>query len=465
MKRTSAKHRAFCILLLAALGCSKSAPESHDSHAARATDGSAHPPMRTRDLATFGESDTEALKITDIIYQARGVANAQMVITPAGNVLIDTGLPQQADRLVAQLRAVSDAPITHLIVSHAHADHYVAHDSFVDDDTQIIAHAEFPEVQEQLYELFPFQMPRNRLYFPDHVPELPRMALGLAKKMYPVIEPDVLVDGTYKFEVGGIEFEVIATPGAEGPDSVSVWLPQQKVLFTGDLFGHMFPMWPNITTIRGERHRFMMPYVESLNKVLELEPEIIVPSHFYPVTDKEEIREGVTRIRDAVLYVHDAVVKGMNEDKDVYTLMREIKLPPELQVSEGHGKVSWGVRSISEGYVGWFQMKSATEMYPVPVSDVYPDLVTAAGGADVVAKLAQRKLAEGNPVEALHLSEVALEAAPENQAALRAELAAYEKLLEESNDENHYEVFRLRELIRETRAELSIEERTTHGPH
>ena len=45
--------------------------------------------------------------------------------------------------------------------------------------------------------------------------------------------------------------------------------------------------------------------------------------------------------------------------------MREIKLPPELQVSEGHGKVSWGVRSIWEGYVGWFHMSSATEMYPL----------------------------------------------------------------------------------------------------
>ena len=421
--------------------------------------------MRTRDLATFGEDDAEALKITEIVYQARGVANAQMVVTPAGNVLIDTGLPQQADRLVGQLRKISDAPITHFIASHAHADHYGAYDSFIDENTEVIAHADFPKVQKQLYELFPFQMPRNRMFFPGHVPPLPRMALGLAKKMYPVIEPDVLVDDTYEFEVGGIQFEVISTPSAEGADAVSVWLPQHKILFTGDLFGHMFPMWPNITTIRGERHRFMVPYVESLNKVLELEPEIIVPSHYYPVMDKEEIREGVTRTRDAVLYVHDAVVEGINEGKDVYTLMREIKLPPELQISEGHGKVSWGVRSIWEGYIGWFHMQSATEMYPVPASDVYPDLVAAAGGVGAVAKLAQKKVETGNAVEALHLSEVALAADPKDEAALRAKLAAYERLLEESNDENHYEVFWLRDLIKETREELGMPEQAAHGPH
>ena len=453
-----------CVLVLG-LGCSKSAPSSDETAGSTSADGSGRPPMRTRDLATFGEDDTEALKITDIVYQVRGVANAQMVITPAGNVLIDTGLPQQAGRMVEQMKAVNDGPITHLVVSHAHADHYGAYDSWVDDDTQVIAHAEFPEVQEQLLELFPFQMPRNRMFFPGHVPPLPRMALGLAKKMYPVIDVDVLVDDTYSFEVGGVKFEVIATPGAEGPDSVSVWLPEQKILFTGDLFGHMFPMWPNITTIRGERHRFMMPYVESLNKVLELEPELIVPSHYYPVTNKEEIREGVTRIRDAVLYVHDAVVEGVNEGKDVYTLMREIKLPPELQVSEGHGKVSWGVRSIWEGYIGWFHMQSATEMYAVPASDVYPDLVAAAGGAGAVARLAQKKLETGNAVEALHLSEIALAAAPKDEAALRAKLTAYENLLEESNDENHYEVFWLRDLIKETRGELGMPEQAAHGPH
>jgi alkyl sulfatase BDS1-like metallo-beta-lactamase superfamily hydrolase len=96
---------------------------------------------------------------------------------------------------------------------------------------------------------------------------------------------------------------------------------------------------------------------------------------------------------------------------------------------------------------------------------VYPDLVAAAGGVGAVAKLAQNKLETGNAVEALHLSEIALTAAPNDDAALRAKLAAYEKLLEESNDENHYEVFWLRDLIQETRDELGMPEQAARGPH
>ena len=54
-----------------------------------------------------------------------------------------------------------------------------------------------------------------------------------------------------------------------------MWLPDRKILFTGDLFGHIFPMWPNLTTIRGERARFPLPYVESLNRMLELDPVLL----------------------------------------------------------------------------------------------------------------------------------------------------------------------------------------------
>ena len=50
----------------------------------------------------------------------------------------------------------------------------------------------------------------------------------------------------------------------------------------------------------------------------------------------------------------------MNDGKDVFTLMREIKLPAELDIGETYGKVSWSVRGIYEGYVGWFDLNPAT---------------------------------------------------------------------------------------------------------
>jgi alkyl sulfatase BDS1-like metallo-beta-lactamase superfamily hydrolase len=402
--------------------------------------------LRTRDLAGYGDDLDGAVRIHDRVWQARGTANAQLVTTSDGHVLIDTGLPTQR-RLAAQIREAAPGPIRRIVLTHAHADHYGATSRFADADTEIIVHAQFPHNQRYLKALAPLLMQRNKIFFPDDMPPVPDAATGLLARMYPTVEPTTLVHDRYEFVQGDVRFQVLAMPGAEGADGLCVWLPDHGILFTGDFFGHIFPMWPNFVTIRGERPRYPLPYVESLNLLLELDPEMIVPSHFEPIVGRETIREGVIRTRDAVLYVHDAVVEGMNAGKDVHTLMREISLPPELQVPEVHGKVSWGVRSIFEAYLGWFHLRSATELYAVPPWAVYPDLVELAGGADPVVDRARSQLSAGRPLEALHLVEVALAAEPNHAGANLVRVEALELLLERSGGVNHYETYWLRHRI------------------
>jgi len=142
--------------------------------------------------ATFSgqiDSIADAVRVADDVYQARATANAQMVVTSEGNVLIDTGLPIHGF-LADYLKEVSSAPVTHLIATHAHADHYAATSSFADDDTETIVHAEFPHNQRYLKALAPTLMRRNKIFFPDDVPPVPTFALAA---LYPTIEPTRLV--------------------------------------------------------------------------------------------------------------------------------------------------------------------------------------------------------------------------------------------------------------------------------
>jgi len=125
----------------------------------------------------------------------------------------------------------------------------------------------------------------------------------------------------------------------------------------------------------------------------------------------------------------------MNAGKDVWTLMNEIKLPPELDVGEGYGKLSWSVRGIYEGYVGWFDLDPAT-MYEKPASSVYSDVVKLAGGPDAVARLAMERAQAGQAVEALHLSDIALAADANHRPALQAKLKALETLLSRCRNSN-----------------------------
>lgn len=420
-------------------------------------------PLQTEDLQGFGRDLDAAVEIAPGIFQARGTANAQLVVTNAGNVVIDTGLVNQG-WVQDYLRDVNDRRVTHLILSHAHADHFSAAKSFIDAGTEVIAHREFPHNQNYLKELSPLFMPRNAIFFPNDVPKLPGILQRAIKLLIPTVDPTKLVYDDYAFEVGGTRFEVLAMPGAEGSDGLCVWLPDRKILFTGDFFGHIFPMWPNLGTIRGERTRFALPYVDSLNRVLELDPEMLVPSHFEPVVGREKIRAGVKRTRDAVLYVHDRVIDGMNDGKDVYTLMREIRLPPDLRLPELHGKVSWGVRSIVEGYSGWFQLRSSAGLYAVPPWSVHAEVVDMAGGPVAISERAEIRLHAGEPVQALHLVDMALEADPENPSALHVRLAALYELLERGNDVNHYETYWLRHRIDQTRAQLTAAGETVDPP-
>nr|MDJ0849859.1 alkyl sulfatase dimerization domain-containing protein [Myxococcota bacterium] len=101
---------------------------------------------------------------------------------------------------------------------------------------------------------------------------------------------------------------------------------------------------------------------------------------------------------------------------------------PELEVGQGYGKVSWDVRAIWETYLGWFHQHSTTELYATPPSSVHPDLVELAGGPDALAKRAREKLEGGAPVEAIHLVEIALSAAPDHRASLELAIDAHERL-------------------------------------
>jgi alkyl sulfatase BDS1-like metallo-beta-lactamase superfamily hydrolase len=245
------------------------------------------------------------------------------------------------------------------------------------------------------------------------------------------IEPAVLFGDRHDFTLGGVQFQIYHTPG-ETPDHATVWIPKYRAAFVGDNYYESFP---NMYTLRGTQPRPALDYINSLNKVLALKPEIVLPSHGAPIHGAAEITERPTRYRDAIQYVHDAVVAGMNDGKGVFTLMREIKLPANLEVGEGYGRLTWSIRGIYEGYAGWFDGDPAA-MYEMPVSSAFPGLVKLAGGPDRVVELARERVKAGQFVESLHLTGAALAADPKHAAAIEVRIAALKALRQRSHNSN-----------------------------
>jgi alkyl sulfatase BDS1-like metallo-beta-lactamase superfamily hydrolase len=408
--------------------------------------------------ADFINIPIEVRKLNEFVYQARGIGNTNMISTSEGNVLFDVGLSLQAakqKRLL--LEAAPERPLTHIILSHSHADHVGGTRFWVEDDTEVVAHWEFPEEQRYLKDLEPYLHYRNRTLFPFMPEEPPQIGLIA----YGGIEPTRLVKNgePYRFEQGGIRFEVLPTPGAEGADNLVLWLPDQRILFSGDFFGPLFPQFPNVFTMRGEKVRKPVEYIASLERIIELAPETIVPSHKDPIHGREEIMAGLLRMRDAVRYVHDQTVAGMNAGKTVHELMDEITLPPHLELNQAHGRVSWAVKSIWEYYATWFHFDYTTELYPVPRSAVHAELAALAG-SEALVQSARAHIAEGRPLHALYLLEIAIGANAGDADALRARLDALQLLLDEAESGlgNSYEIDWLRYRIRATNEQLGISE-------
>jgi alkyl sulfatase BDS1-like metallo-beta-lactamase superfamily hydrolase len=378
-------------------------------------------PLRT------GESQQAAVRVNDAIYLAYGFGNTFLVTTSAGNVVIDTSSVVRAPRAKELLQRESTGPIRYIVLTHAHGDHAGGVPLWKAADTQVIVQKEHSEFVNYQTRLAGFFAERNAAQFNFQRPQTGQWAGNYGAK----IDATVQFDDRYEFTLGDTKFELMSTPG-ETPDHLTVWIPKYQAAFVGDNYYESFP---NIYTLRGTKPRWALDYVASLNKVLALKPELLLPSHGEPVRGNAEITRRLTQYRDAIAYVHDAVVRGMNDGKDVFTLMHEIKLPPELVVGEGYGNLIWSIRGIYEGYAGWYDMRPAT-LYDVPMDAVFPDLAKLAGGAEPVTKLASQYVESGRYAAALHLTEVALASDPQFRPALETRLKALERLRAKSKNSN-----------------------------
>ncbi|MES2490655.1 MAG: alkyl sulfatase dimerization domain-containing protein [Pseudomonadota bacterium] len=404
-------------------------------------------------LVQAGDEQKEAVAINDFIFMAKDISNAYLVTTSAGDVLVNTGFMDNAERTKRLLAPHRTGALRKIIITQGHPDHYGGVPVLREGGTELIAERRFVDTCRYFRELGPYLAKRSRKLWANTIKRAANPA------PLPELVPDIAVDRRHEFELGGRRFELISTPGGEALDSLTVWMPKERVAFTGNLLGPVFLAIPNLVTMRGDKPRLVQRYLHSLDELRKLGAELLITGHGEPIVGAAKIRADLDKLHAAVSYVNSATIEGMNAGKDVHTLMREIQLPDELKVGEFHGKVSWAVRSIWEEYSGWFHHDSTTSLYGVPRSSVDADLVELAGGATALAARAQQKVADGKFLEALHLTDIALGAEPKQADALTAKRDALQGLLKASGGSNLSETMWLRSEI--TAAEATLAEQTT----
>jgi alkyl sulfatase BDS1-like metallo-beta-lactamase superfamily hydrolase len=406
------------------------------------------PPLSN--LVRAGDAQTAAIAITPFIWQANDISNAYLVNTADGDLMVNTGFMDDANqqRNLALLAPHRSGPLRHIVLTQSHADHFGGVPVFKEAGTKVIGGPGYNQANADMLGLQAYFGKRSRKLWGS------TLQRGSAPKPAPEVVPDVLVDRTLTIDQGGRTFELISAPDGETVDNLIVWMPQERIAFCGNITGPVWNSMPFLCTLRGDKLRMVWNYLKSMEKLRDLNAEIVITGHGEPIRGKDRIRADIERMIGAVAWIRDYTHQGMIEGKTVHQLMREVQLPEHLTIGEFHGKVSWAVKSIWEEYSGWFHYEDGTtELYGVPRSAVHEDLIRLAG-ADALAAQAQKHIEARRPLEAIHLTDIVLSAKPNHRAALVAHKAAHEALLEASGSRNLSETMWLRSEIAAAAARL-----------
>jgi len=369
-------------------------------------------------------------KVTDRVYVATGYAlgNVIYVLTDKSIVVVDTTeSPAAAQATFDEMRKISSLPVSYIVYTHFHGDHINGATVFKGEGTEIIAQRQHTEELAKYVMLSGYNTRLNAIQFGSALPAEKRGArLAMDPRQAGVrgyIASDIFFDEEYRFEEGGVEFQLFHTLG-ETFDHLMVWIPQERTLLPGDLFYESFPMLASPM----KPDRPILGWAASLDRMRKFHAAYLVPSHTRPQVGEGNIDNILVNYGRAIHWVHDETVKRLNQGMPLERIRDEVKLPADLvglpYLQPGYGTVPWSVNGIYKEYTGWYDFNAA-DLNPGPKSALSRVLMDASGGSAAILKRAGR---ETNSQLVLELTDVVLAAEPDNREAHAMRAAALEKL-------------------------------------
>ncbi|UQA96949.1 alkyl/aryl-sulfatase [Streptomyces halobius] len=385
-------------------------------------------------------------EVIEGIYQVRGLdlSNMTLVEGEHGVLVIDPlgSAETAAAALELYRKHRGDRPVTALIYTHSHLDHFGGGRGVLPDGhdaVPVLAPAGFLEhaVSEIVYA--GTAIARRAVYM--YGTELPKgpagqigCGLGAAHSTgtRTLIPPTVHITSTGQEEiVDGVRIVFQLCAGAEAPAGMNSYFPAHQALCTAENAVHTMH---NILALRGAAVRDPRIWSHHLNEALDLfgdEAELAFASHHWPTWGKDRVRALLTNQRDLYAYLHDQTLRLLNEGLTGAEAAEELRLPPGLErvwSSHGYyGSLSHNVKAIHQRYMGWFDGNPA-HLWEHPPVEQAKRYVETLGGVDATVEKGGRYAAAGDLRFAATLLNHAVFADPGHFGA-REELAAvYERL-------------------------------------
>ncbi|MCR3718363.1 MULTISPECIES: alkyl/aryl-sulfatase [Prauserella salsuginis group] len=388
-------------------------------------------------------------EVTGGIYQVRGLDLSNMTVVEGreGIIVIDPLLCAEtaAAALALYRRHRGDRPVTAVIYTHSHADHFGGVRGVITDDdvtsgaVPILAPEGFLEhaVAENVYA--GTAMARRAAYM--YGAALPIGATGqlgaglgmtVSTGTVTLIPPTQDVGTTgHEAVLDGVRIVFQVTPGTEAPSEMNFLFPDHGALCMAE---NATRTLHNLLTLRGAQVRDPHAWAAYLQESIELfadSADVVFASHHWPTWGRDELVAYLSEQRDLYAYQHDQTLRLLNQGY-VGTEIAEILEPPPGLVDAWHthgyyGSISHNVKAVYQRYMGWFDGNPA-HLWQHPPEQAGRRYVDAMGGPEALLTVARRAYDEGDFRWAAELTGHLVFAEPGNAAARELQAAAFEQL-------------------------------------
>ena len=379
-------------------------------------------------------------------YMIPGFGNSCVFETDDGLVIFDFPIRQLAKRTFNGVRSFSKKPIKYFIYSHGHFDHAFGYGPFLDEIKekgwempQVIAHENCTKRFEKYQILDKYHNWINRMQFASIGGRSQNSVVSPHESLLPttILKGN---DSVYNFKLGKTNFEIYHDMG-ETDDSIWLWVPERKSICTGDLMISSFPNVGNPFKVQ----RYPNDWALAMEKMMEKKAEFLVPGHGRLIEGTDKVQKALSITAEAMHFVHDEVVKRLNEGKwfeQIYHEMVEIyptKFKNSVFLREIYGCYRFAVHAVYRLYHGWYNSGNATDLFPAKSDDIAKEFLKINTRVSYLEH-AKNLIESGKSQLALHILDVIIKGSEDenNAVVLKALNLKLGVLEEKSNEESSF---------------------------
>lgn len=350
-------------------------------------------------------------EVTEGVYQVRGfdLANMSLIRGERGWIIVDplTTRETAAAAMAFAREHLGDDPITAIIVTHSHIDHFggMLGALGASEDVEIIAPVGFMHESTSENVIAGTTMSRRSMFM--YGSQLERSAQGHVGsglgKSPAYGSPGIKAPTRVIYETGetmtidGVEFIFQNAGGSEAPAELTFYLPGKKAFCGAEVVSRNMH---NLYTLRGAKVRDARLWSHYINEAIDLfgDAEVYFASHHWPLWGNADIVDFLKKQRDGYRYIHDQTLRLASKGHTPGEIAELIEMPESLRTSfpnRGYyGTLKHNARAVYQGYFGWYDANPAN-LDPLPREDAAKRYIDLMGGDDEVLEAAEEAFEDG----------------------------------------------------------------------